>query len=398
MTNAAEPSTYVYPGTERVVHGRGALQRLAVECDALGAARALLITTPSLAGSPLQDVVVDALGDRVVAVLSDCAQHVPMPILEQLLGSARDVDADVVVSLGGGSVIDAGKALAAAKAEGYLTAHELLRNRIIFDPPATVSQELFTGDPIPHIAIPTTLSAAEWDGIFGITHEGTKDLYADPRLAPKVVVLDPAATALTPPELWACSGIRALDHAVEIYLSRQPSPVTDATSLHALRLLTTALPASMQDPSDMDARLRCQQAAWLSMVGVENVTLGLCHGIGHQIGARCGVPHGITSCVMLPTVLGEMVEVVPHRLADVGVAMGLDRAGRSDGELAAAVGPEVRRFVAALGLPTTLSEVGVSESDFPLIARDAVRDIVVASAPIEVDERDVVRLLQRAMG
>jgi maleylacetate reductase len=237
-------------------------------------------------------------------------------------------------------------------------------------------------DPIPLISVPTTLSAAEYDGIFGMTHAGTKDLYNDIRLAPRSVFLDPAATRETPVELWRASGIRALDHAVEIYLSKSPTPVTDAASLHAIRLLFAHL-----GRDDDASRLACLQAAWLSMMGVDNVTLGLSHGIGHQIGARCGVPHGVTSCVMLPTVMARMADVMPERLAELARAM------RPEGGDAAEL---ARDFIAGLGLPTRLSEVGVGEADYDLIADDAMRDFVVAFAPVDVSHAEIRSLLTRA--
>lgn len=392
----ATPSTYVYPETERVVHGPGAVSTLAAECDRLSAKRALLLTTRSLHGTPTQDSVLQALGDRVALVLPDASQHVPLPTMTAVIDRCAQLQPDLIVSLGGGSVIDSGKALAAALANHCSDGEELYRHRIVFTPPEQIEQDPFTAEPIPHVAIPTTLSAAEYDGIFGMTKEGTKDLYADPRLAPRVVVLDPAVTLATPARLWASSGIRALDHAIEIYLSRQPSPITDATCLHAVRLLRSELKRSVEDPADLQSRLRCQHASWLSMFGVENVTLGLCHGIGHQIGARCNVPHGITSCVMLPTVLEAMVEISPGRMADLALAIGVDGVGRSQRELAAALPGAVRQFIADLSLPTRLSEVGVTEADFPQIAHDSVHDFVVATAPLSVDEKAVIELLSAA--
>jgi alcohol dehydrogenase len=193
--------------------------------------------------------------------------------------------------------------------------------------------------------------------------------------------------------LWRASGIRALDHAVEIYLSKAPTPVTDAASLHALRLLRDHL-----GRDDEASRLVCLQAAWLSMLGVDNVTLGLSHGIGHQIGARCGVPHGVTSCVMLPTVLERMIEVMPERLADIAEIFDprAGGVGASRSSLAARAPELIRGFIAGLGLPTRLSEVGVREADFELIAEDAMRDFVVAFSPVTVTKDDVVALLARA--
>jgi alcohol dehydrogenase class IV len=123
------------------------------------------------------------------------------------------------------------------------------------------------------------------------------------------------------------------------------------------------------------------------MMGVDNVTLGLSHGIGHQIGARCGVPHGVTSCVMLPTVMARMAGVMPERLGDLARAM------RPEGGDAAQL---VREFIASLGLPTTLSEVGVGEADYELIADDAMRDFVVAFAPVDVSHDEIRSLLDQA--
>lgn len=132
-------------------------------------------------------------------------------------------------------------------------------------------------------------------------------------------------------------------------------------------------------------------------VGVENVTLGLCHGIGHQLGARCGVPHGITSCVMLPTVLEEMVDVVPERIADLAAILGAETAARPARDVAAELPVRIRSMIEGLGLPTRLSEVGVDESQFDALAQDSIADFVVAFAPVSVEKADVVRLLHAAM-
>jgi alcohol dehydrogenase len=370
---------YAYPRTERVYSG-DVLDELGAECARLGVERALLLSTPSLDGSRVEARVRDALGERCAAVSHECAQHVPLESVDRLIATGGSPDA--IVTVGGGSVTDAAKALAAALAQGFGSARELRAQRIVFEYPDKLEMPGLDADPIPLVSVPTTLSAAEYDGIFGMTCEGTKDLYNDVRLAPRSVFLDPAATRETPEELWRASGIRALDHAVEIYLSKSPTPVTDAASLHAIRLLFAHL-----GRDDDESRLACLQAAWLSMMGVDNVTLGLSHGIGHQIGARCGVPHGVTSCVMLPTVMARMADVMPERLAELARAM------HPDGGDAAAL---VRGFIAGLGLPTTLSEVGVGEADYELIADDAMRDFVVAFAPVDVSHAEIASLLARA--
>jgi alcohol dehydrogenase class IV len=404
---------YTFPATERVFSGVGSVSELSGELERLRGARVLVLSTPSLEGSRAESLVLEAVGDRCVAVSHDAVQHVPVAAVDRLIALGSAVTPDVVVTVGGGSVTDAAKALAAALADGCDDATSLRTRRIVFEYPDSLQMPRLSADPIPLLAVPTTLSAAEYDGIFGMTFDGTKDLYNDRRLTPRSVFLDPRVTVETPEQLWRASGIRALDHAVEIYLSKAPTPVTDAASLHALRLLCDHL-----GRDDDASRLLCLQAAWLSMFGVDNVTLGLSHGIGHQIGARCGVPHGVTSCVMLPTVLERMVEVMPERLADIAAIFEGDRgmgglagglagvdgaaapasATRSAPELSpAARAPGlVRGFIAGLGLPTRLSEVGVREADYELIAEDAMGDFVVAFSPVTVTKEDVVALLARA--
>jgi alcohol dehydrogenase class IV len=386
---------YLSPGTERVVHGRGVLaEGVAGECERLGASRVLLLSTPSLEGSRVEGLVREALGRRCAAVSRDCAQHVPLEAVDRLIAVGRDMAPDAIVTVGGGSVTDAAKALAAALAEGVAGARALRERRIVFEYPDHLEMPGLAGEPVPIVAVPTTLSAAEYDGIFGMTHDGTKDLYNDVRLAPRSVVLDPEATHETPDALWTASGIRALDHAIELYLSKAPAPVTDAAALHAVRLLFAHLPRSRG--GDDDARLACLHAAWLSMLGVDNVTLGLSHGIGHQIGARCGVPHGVTSCVMLPTVMARMTGVMPGRLAELARVMDPSLATAEAVEAAARAPELVRSFIAGLGLPTRLSEVGVGEDDLDLIAGDAMRDFVVAFAPVDVSREEINDLLLQA--
>ena len=393
----AEVRSFDYPSVERVVFGAGALETVGAECERLGGTRVLLLSTPSLRGTEIEERLSAAIGDALVGCLHEASQHVPLAAVSSLIGAAAELDPDMIVSLGGGSVIDSGKALATALAHGYSDAEQLYRHRIVFEYPDQISQDPFEGAPIPHLAVPTTLSAAEHDGIFGMTRAGTKDLYADPRLAPRVVALDPLATLSTPAALWAGTGMRALDHAIEIYLSRTPTAPTDAACLQAIRLLFADLPASTEDPEAIEARMRCLEAAWLSMFGVENVTLGLSHGIGHQIGARCGVPHGITSCLMLPSVMELMLDAMPERLADVAAAAGADVSGLGPREAAALAPGRVRELIATLGLPSRLSEVGVGEADFELIATDSMGDFVVAFAPVEVTKEDVLALLAKAL-
>src|SRR5260370_28436052 len=155
-------------------------------------------------------------------------------------------------------------------------------------------------------------------------------------MIPEAVILDPAVTVSTPEWLWLSTGIRAVDQAVEDVCSTNRQPMSDGASLHALRLLSRGLRACKADPADLAARLNCQLGAWMSMVGSQNgVAKGASHGIGHVLGGTAAVPHGYTSCVMLPHVLCFNKAVNAERQTWVADALG--RPGEDAGDAVAAL-------------------------------------------------------------
>lgn len=405
MTATTDEATTVVPPLagrfdsvplERVTFGPGVSTSLAEECERLGVSRLLLVASPSLSAKfDVRSHFARSTGDRVVEVFTGGRPHVPDDIVLKAVAAAREAGADGVLSVGGGSAIDLAKAVQLCLAEDVRTREDLLAWRVVFEYPDKVEIPTTTGRQVPHIAVSTTLSASEFTGIIGITDTDrrVKDLYVTPTLVPRLVVLDPVLSVHTPRDLWASTGIRAIDHAVEALCSTNAQPVTDALCADALRRLVRYLPVSVRDAADMHAAGQCQVAAWESIFGLMNVNLGLSHGIGHQLGARCGVPHGVTSCVMLPTVLEfnlDHTRAPQLRIAEIFAGgMGLS-AELGSAEL-------IRRFVASLGLPTTLREVGVQRDDFPALARDAMSDMIVAANPRPVQgESEVVSILEKA--
>jgi alcohol dehydrogenase class IV len=189
--------------------------------------------------------------------------------------------------------------------------------------------------------------------------------------------------------------MRSVDHAIEALCSTNAQPLIDALSEDALRRLTRYLPVSARDSKDLYAAGQCQVAAWESIFGLTNVNLGLSHGIGHQLGARCGIPHGVTSCVMLPSVLEFNLEYTREPQARIARIFAEATGATVDPDSGAS--QLVREFIAGLGLPTTLREIGVEPAEFPALARDAMADLIVASNPRPVaDEAEVVSILERA--
>jgi maleylacetate reductase len=235
--------------------------------------------------------------------------------------------------------------------------------------------------------VPTTLSAGEFTWFAGCTdsERQVKESYGHALMMPRSVILDPAATIHTPEWLFLSTGIRAVDHAVEDICSINPQPLSDGTSIHALRLLGRGLRAVKADPGDLAARLDCQLGAWMSIMGSQNgVTKGASHGIGHVLGGTAGVPHGYTSCVMLPPVLRFNATVNAERQAWVSEALGQPGADAGD---------VVAQLVASLGLPGTLRDVGVKREQLDRIAQESMHDRWVHTNPRRIDGPPAVRAL-----
>jgi maleylacetate reductase len=253
------------------------------------------------------------------------------------------------------------------------------------EPDGTLSPSL------PFIAIATTLSAAEFTSCAGVTDERgpRKQVFVYPRLAPDIVILDPQVTRQTPPRLLFSTGIRALDHALETWCSTNPTPLSDAYSSYAARLLITSLQKVLDSPDDIAARLACMKGAWLSILGpASGVKAGASHGMGHALGGTAGMPHGETSCVMLPHVLRYNASVNGDRQAVIATSVGSPATPLAD---------IVAALISRLGLPTRLRDAGVSEKAIPAVAEAALHDPLLTSNPRPITTlTEVMELLKQA--
>jgi alcohol dehydrogenase class IV len=350
--------TYTFLPLEKVYFGAGSLRHLVDEAERLAGAAALVITGNTLATqTDLVKRVEAALGPRHAGTFAGIRQHVPQSGITEAVDLARRLGADLLVSIGGGSPIDAGKAVSRALAES-------------------------TGAYIPHIAIPTTLSAAEFSGTAGFTDEAkhAKTGFADPRATPRAIILDPQLTLATPMWLWLASGIRSLDHAVETLYSPGDHPINDLLALEAIRNLFTYLPLCKADPESLEAREQSQLGAWMSFFGPASVTMGLSHNLGRRIGASFDVPHGITSCITLAPVMRYKVATESARLAPIAHALHRVSADASDHDAARVAADAVAGLVRDLELPSRLSEVEVPVDALGEIARSVVGDTPEAVA------------------
>jgi maleylacetate reductase len=379
---------YRFPPMESVIYGRPFAEALKELVEQSGANSVFLLASGTLnRETDMVGQVRRALGNRLAGVFAKIGAHSPRGDVVEAANAARAAGADLLVTLGGGSVTDAAKMVAFCLANGVTDPAELdnYRAQVGADgksvrPPAKPPR-------VRTIAIPTTLSAGEYTASAGCTDtaHNVKESYGDPMMMPKTVVLDPRASVHTPEWLFLSTGIRAVDHAVEDICSPECQPISEGASYHALRLLGRGLSGVKADPLDLDARLDCQLGAWMSMVGSQTgVPKGASHGIGHVLGGTAHVPHGYTSCVMLPHVLRFNASVNPARQALVSEAMG--RPGEPAGDVVAGL-------IAGLGLPGRLRDVGVKPEQLDRIALLSMHDRWIHTNPRKIDGPAVIREL-----
>ena len=384
---------------EDVYYGVGALDSLEATLAQHGIERALLITGNTLATKTnLVDRVLQASGRRIATVFHDTTQHVHRGSVVNAIEIARSNNVDGIISFGGGTPNDTGKAVLLGLAENFQTTDDFDHFRVRFEYPSTVEIPPITGDALPIIAISTTLSGGEFTHFTGVTDTDrqVKDLYIDKKLAARAVYLDPNLTLDTPDWLWLSTGMRSVDHCIEALCSINAHPFTDALASRSLSMLNRYLRTCKSDPGDLAARAQAHIAAWMSVCGLANVNLGLSHGIGHQLGARNDVPHGVTSCVMMAPTMEFNREHVGNRQSWIAEIMGCDIRNLDEHAAAVAGRDAVRTLVSDLELPRRLRDVGVKKSDFPEIAKDALEDLIVATNPRPVSMEDVIEVLQTA--
>src|SRR5579883_3510138 len=354
---------------EKVIYGPGKIEALGGELDRRGLSRALVVTT--LGGFPIIHQVTGALGSRCVGVYNGVVQHVPRSTVDALQKEIERLDADCLVSFGGGSPIDSAKV-----AIGLLPHRELT-----------------------HIAVPTTLSAAEYTFAGGVTDDSTRvkgGLY-DPRATPRTVIADPALCAGTPDWLWVSTGMRALDHAIECAYAIRHQPISDALASKSIQLLVKHLPASIRTTGheQLAHRGHCQMAAWFSIYGAMNTRFGLSHLLGHQIGPKWDVPHGVTSCITLPTAMRFMAEVAAHRFGPVAEGFGIPFDPANPKPAALACADKTEQFIAQFDVPKRLRDAKVPRDEIGQIVAPIAHELAqngVVDRP--VTEQEVLALLE----
>jgi maleylacetate reductase len=381
----------VFTGMERVIFGQEAAGAVAGEAERLGAERVYLLVSGTLnRDTDAVETMAAALGSRYAGRWDHMPSHSPREAVVDCANAAREAGCDLLVSFGGGSATDGGKAVTICLQHNISEAAGLEPFRTVVDENGDRHCPEYDAPTVRQIVVPTTLSGGEFNARAGITNtvEKLKQSYMHPGIIPILVILDPAATIYTPEWLWLSTGIRAVDHAVETYCSLDANAYTDGAALQALRLLSAGLARVKADPSDLEARLQCLMGAWISMTGIVTGTrLGASHAIGHILGGTANVPHGYTSCIMLPYVMDYNAAINSNRQADIAAALG--QPGGSAGDA-------LDKLISGLGMPRTLRDVDITEDQLPQLAENCMLDSWTYSNPREIRSPDQIMEILRA--
>ena len=323
----------------RVVFGVGALDRLGEELARLGAYRVLLVASKRVA-----DDLAERLGDRHAATCSEIVQHVPVEVAERATTLAREVDADALVTVGGGSAVGLAKAVALDLA-------------------------------IPIVAVPTTYAGSELTTIYGLSKDGRKQTGRDPRVLPKVVLYDPALTVPLPPQVTGPSGMNALAHGVEAFYGPGANPISTALAVEGIRALAAGLPRAVEQPGDLEGRTRTLRGAWLAGAALAVAGTGIHHQICHVLGGAFGLDHGGMNAALLPHTVRFVTPAVPAAMAQVTAALGAADAAIGSFDLA-------RR----IGAPTSLAALGLDGADLDRAAELCAGHVSGRPRPARVEE------------
>jgi alcohol dehydrogenase class IV len=392
---------YQWKSSTRVIAGRGLIEGTGFEFSKEGAARVMIVTDEVIRGTGLIDKVDAGVADggiEVVGVFDAVPQDSDTEVVAAAAEAAKDAGADSFLAVGGGSVMDTAKA-----------------TNVLFTHGGTVREwEGFFGLPrendglgkplplAPFAAIPTTAgtgSEASFAAVVKDRSENLKVEIADFPLFPDVAILDPAATETLPASVAAATGMDALTHAIEGYVSSEWNQHADAFALHAIRLIRANLARAVEDTSDEDARGGMLIAADLAIAPSGSGAIGITHSMSHPCGGHYDVPHGIANAINLPWVIEYNAaggSAIAERYRTIADVMGIDAAGGGK-QVGKDLAEGVRELTGRLGLPQRLSEVGVPEQGIPALVEGAMGDGCTLVNPREPTEEEFAELYRLAL-
>jgi len=370
--------------------GIGSSKETGAQAKALGATNLLIVTDAGLSKLGVADQIKKMInGAGLKATIFDGAE--PNPTDRNVHDGVRvyfENKCDGIVTLGGGSSHDCGKGIGlVVSGGGNIRDYEGVNKSSRPMPP--------------FLAINTTAgTASEVTRFCIITNTDThvKMAIVDWRVTPNVAINDPVLMAGMPPSLTAATGMDALTHAIEAYVSTIATPVTDACAIKAMELIRDYLPSAVAHGQNMEARDKMAYAEYLAGMAFNNASLGYVHAMAHQLGGFYNLPHGVCNAILLPVVCEYNLIACPKRFRDIAIALGQGVSGLSDLEAGEKGIAAIRRLSRAVGIPAGLVELGVREDDLEVMADNAKKDACQLTNPRTATLAQVVGMFRAAMG
>ena len=392
---------FQFTAPTRVIAGRDLIEGTGFEFVKEGAQRVLIVTDRVIRDTGLVERVEAGLADGDLAlagVFDDVPQDSDSSVVLRCAEYAREQGADAFLAVGGGSVMDTAKIVDVIFTHGgtprdWEGVYGLPRDGEGMGRPHDLA---------PLACIPTTAGTGSEGSFAAVIKDREAHLkftIADFPLYPRLAILDPEATRTLPPAIAAATGMDAMTHAIEGYVSSEWSPHSDAYAMQALRLIGRSLARAVETPEDDDARGTMLVAANLAIAPTGSNAIGIAHSLSHAAGGQFDVPHGVANAIHLPFVVEYNAaggEDIAARYRDVNEVLGVESGGSGE-QVGQALGAHLRDVVAGLGLPTRLSQVGVPESGIPALVEGAMGDGCTLVNPREPTPEDFADILRRAL-
>lgn len=372
----------------RVLYKLGLAAELGPVIEELGARRAFVVADKGVVGAGLLDPVLSGMaeGCEVAGVFDAVPANSSVAAVMEGAAMAIAAEADLIVAVGGGSPLDTAKGIRIVLTNGGHLLDYQGYNVI----PARLT---------PMIAIPTTSGTGSEVTPFAVIRDDEQDLklsFASRYLLPDVAILDPLLTRSLPPMLTAATGMDALSHAIETFVSTENSPFSDGLALTAIDMIANHLRDAVQSGNDMDARGQMLIAACMAGMACANSYFGVIHALAHATGGKFHVHHGTANAIFMPFGMRYNSAVVPERYVRIARAMGVNAGGRSDAEVIADGISAVATLASDCGLPTRLRDVGVPEDALPELAEIALVDGAIFHNPRVATEEELLEILKEA--
>ena len=379
---------FVFWTPTKIVFGENTALDVAIEVENLKCKKALIVTDRELSkNTDIPERIKKVLGNLCGGIFTDVEPDSGIHIVNQGAKLGKELGADCIVSVGGGSAIDTAKGIAIVLKEGGK-----LQDYAGF--------QVLTRPQTPHIVIPTTAgtgSEVTYLAVIKDHQEGRKLIFGDYNILPNVAILDPKMTEGLPPRLTAATGMDAMCHAIEALHSLQREPMADGLALHALRLIKEFLPRAVENGKDMMARGQMLIAANMAGAAFSNAQVGMVHALAHSVGARFKVHHGLANSILLPSCLRYNADVCGEVYLDVLSALGVNIEGIQPDKAGDVVADKIIEFTKRLGLPQRLRDVGVPEEGLKECSELALSDGAIVYNPKFIsDLEEVLKVYQQA--